>query len=220
MGSPLLTQSATSRVVLKLEQPAAWPAALQTYLGTRHELFLGWETGTSGVPAALYDKAICGLMDALQPYAIRGWHCTRLTDSEIDEIQRNGMQLPNAAMLTRRIESLVEVGQLASATAQQLITKNQAADANRAKYAVVLLLSAPPSGRKRHRALLSTLGRRGIVQFARGRSGHVPRHQLHRNAEPRGSHSAHSIHQIVHWLSTQRRSSFPYQPRLSDEGAG
>src|SRR5262249_54126803 len=31
MGSPLLTQSATSRVVLKLEQPAAWPAALQTH---------------------------------------------------------------------------------------------------------------------------------------------------------------------------------------------
>lgn len=132
MGSPLLTRSATSRVVLKLEQPAAWPAALQTYLGTHHELFLGWETGTSRVPAALYDEAICGLMDALQPYAIRGWHCTRLTDSEIDEIQRNGMQLPNAAMLTRRIESLVEAGQLDSATAQQLIAKNQAADANRA----------------------------------------------------------------------------------------
>ena len=121
-----------SRVLLELEQSASWPTALQMYLGTQHEVFLGRETGTGQVPAALYEQAIRGLMDALQPYAIRGWHCTRLTDPEINEIWRNGMQLPNAAMLTRRIESLVEAGQLDSDIAQQLIGKNQADDANRA----------------------------------------------------------------------------------------
>jgi len=121
-----------SWMLLELEQPAAWPAALQTYLQTQHDLFLGRETGTGRVPAALYDQAIRGLMHALQPYAIRGWHCTRLTDAEINEIQRNGMQLPNAAMLTRRIKSLVEECQLDSDSAQQLIAKNQADDANRA----------------------------------------------------------------------------------------
>ena len=121
-----------SWMLLELEQPAAWPAALQTYLQTQHDLFLGRETGTGRVAPASYDKAICGLMDVLQPYAIRGWHCTRLTDAEINEIQRNGMQLPNAAMLTRRIEALVVAGQLDCHSAQQLIAKNQADEANRA----------------------------------------------------------------------------------------
>jgi hypothetical protein len=121
-----------SQVLLKLEQPAAWPAALQTYLETRHELFLGWETGTGRVAPGSYDNAIYGLIKALQPYAIRGWHCTRLTEAEIDEIYRNGMQLPNAAMLARRIESLVTAGQLPSEIAQRLMAENQADDANRA----------------------------------------------------------------------------------------
>jgi hypothetical protein len=127
-----LTRSAMSRELLKLERPTTWPAPLQTYLETQHDLFLGREIDADRVPAALYDKAIGGLMDALQPYAIRGWHCTRLTDYEIDEIQTNGMLLPNAAMLTRRINALVKAGQLASAIAQQLIAKNQADDPNRA----------------------------------------------------------------------------------------
>jgi hypothetical protein len=104
---------------------------LQSYLETQHELFLRWETGAR-VARGSHDRAITGLTGALQPYAIRGWHCTRLTDAEIDEIQRNGMQLPNAAMLTRRIESLVRAGQLACDIAQRLIAKNQADDGNRA----------------------------------------------------------------------------------------
>ena len=46
-----------------------------------------------------FDKAIYGLRDILQAYEILGWHCTRLTDAEVDEILRDGMELPNAEML-------------------------------------------------------------------------------------------------------------------------
>jgi hypothetical protein len=140
-----------SRMLLKLEQPAAWPASLRTYLETQHDLFLGRETGSGWVPEA-FDQAIWGLMDALQPYAVRGWHCTRLRDAEIKEIQRNGMQLPNAAMLTCRIKCLVDAGELGSDSAQQLIANNQADDANRAN--MLSFCFFPP-----HRAGESGIGR-------------------------------------------------------------
>jgi hypothetical protein len=119
-----------SPVLLELERPTEWPAELRKYLDEHHDLFLGWEART--VTAGAYDNAISGLIDALQPYAIAGWHCTRLTDAEIDDIMRNGMRLPDAAMLARRIDALVEAGQLAHDIAQRLKVENQASDENRA----------------------------------------------------------------------------------------
>ena len=35
-----------------------------------------------------FDKAIYGLRDILPAYEILGWHCTRLTDAETDDILR------------------------------------------------------------------------------------------------------------------------------------
>jgi hypothetical protein len=132
MKSPTLrNRGAVSRALLKLDQPAAWPDELRTYLDAQHDLFLGWESEAGRVTAKSYDRAIYGLMDVLRPYAITGWHCTRLTDAEIDQIQRKGMQLPNGAMLARRIGAVVEAGQLAPDIARRLIAKNQADEASR-----------------------------------------------------------------------------------------
>ena len=55
-------------VLLNLEKPASWPTDLRSYLESRHDLFLGWERG--GAAAHLYDQAISGLIDVLQPV----WH--------------------------------------------------------------------------------------------------------------------------------------------------
>ncbi|MGH6680310.1 MAG: hypothetical protein ACREDL_15595, partial [Bradyrhizobium sp.] len=93
-------------------------------------MFLGWERG--GVAAHLYDQAIYGLIDVLQPYAITGWHCSRLTDAEIRHVLREGMKLPNATMLSRRIDALVGSGDLELDIALRLKEKNQSADTNRA----------------------------------------------------------------------------------------
>ncbi len=117
-------------VVLNLEKPASWPTDLRSYLESRHDLFLGWERG--GVAAHLYDQAISGLIDVLQPYGITGWHCSRLTDAEIRHILREGMQLPNVTMLNRRIDALVASDDLESDIALRLKEKNQSADTNRA----------------------------------------------------------------------------------------
>lgn len=117
-------------VLLNLKKPASWPTDLRSYLESRHDLFLGWERG--GVAAHLYDQAIYGLIDALQPYAVTGWHCSRLTDAEVRHILREGMQLPNATMLNRRIDALVASGDLEPDIALRLKEKNQGADKNRA----------------------------------------------------------------------------------------
>lgn len=78
--------------LLDLRKSASWPMDLRSYLESHHDLFPGWEQG--GVAARLYDQAIYGLIDVLQPYAITGWHCTRLTDAEIHHILRDGMRSP------------------------------------------------------------------------------------------------------------------------------
>lgn len=117
-------------VLLNLRKPASWPADLRSYLESRHDLFLGWERG--GVTAHLYDQAIYGLVDVLQPYAVTGWHCSRLTDTEIRHILGEGMQLPNATMLNSRIDALVASGDLEPDIALRLKEKNQSADTNRA----------------------------------------------------------------------------------------
>ena len=86
---------------------------LRSYLDARHDLFLGWERGE--VAAPVYDQAIYGLIDVLQPYVITGWHCSRLTDAEIQHILRERMQLPNASTLNSRIDALLasrELGRL------------------------------------------------------------------------------------------------------------
>lgn len=117
-------------MLLNLKKPASWPTDLRSYLQSRHDLFLGWERG--GVAAHLYDGAIYGLIDVLQPYAITGWHCSRLTDAEIRHILREGMQLPNATMLNHRIDALVASGDFEPEIALRLKQKNQSADTNRA----------------------------------------------------------------------------------------
>ena len=59
--------------LLDLNGPALWPVDFPAYLDARHDLFLGWENGNVAGP--VYDKAIYGLIDVLQPFAITGWHC-------------------------------------------------------------------------------------------------------------------------------------------------
>ena len=147
-----------ARTSLVLDCPPSWPAELRTYLDEHHDLFLEWETKKQaqvsdqlqcsppwrryGRPAQAldkakvlgqaYDRALSGLRNALQAYEILGWHCTRLTDAEVDEILHSGMQLPNAAMLARRIDALEGTDLIAPDVARRLMSENQAAEEYRA----------------------------------------------------------------------------------------
>ena len=118
--------------LLELDRPKAWPPELCAYLGEHYDLFLGSETRRNNPSARAYDSALHGLMDILQPYVILGWHCTRLTAAEADDVLRSGMQMPDAAMLERRIDALVESKEITPDLAYRLKSKNQSDEKNRA----------------------------------------------------------------------------------------
>ncbi len=118
--------------LMYLEAPDSWPVDLRDYLDRHHRLFLDWETKSAKVAPYTYDQAIYGLRDALRPYAIKGWHCTRLTNAEIANIISTGMQLSDAAMLNRRIDALLIAGLVTEYIADRLKAQNQVDESNRA----------------------------------------------------------------------------------------
>jgi hypothetical protein len=118
--------------LFNLEDPGSWPEPVTSHLDRSYDLFLDWETRSRSVDVLAYDTAIQALVDALRLYAIVGWHCTRLTEAEINCILSEGMRLPDPTTLEERIEALVADGEIPSEIALRLKTKNQSGDWNRA----------------------------------------------------------------------------------------
>jgi hypothetical protein len=128
-----MTQPNAAPELVNLEQPETWPPPIANFLEAHHKLFLDWESGgDENVSPLQYDRAIYAIEDVLRPYAIKGWHCTRLTDAEIEAVLADGMLLPDERMLSRRIDALVHDGTIPATTAVILKSKNQAHEENRA----------------------------------------------------------------------------------------
>lgn len=127
--------------VINVERPETWPKPLADFFKVHRQLFLDW--GIGNVSSQRYDCALYALGDILCGYAIRGWHCTRLTDAEIEAIRIGGMQLPDENMLARRIDTLVDSGCITPAVAAALKSKNLAHEENRAD--MVWFCFYPPS---------------------------------------------------------------------------
>lgn len=123
---------AASPILIDLKNPADWPPAVREWLVEHSELFLQWDRDASRVGAKVYDRAIEALRELLQPFALRGWHCTRLTDEEVEGVRTNGILLPDLNMLHRRIDALVQKGLVDRNLGELLKTRNQAAEKNRA----------------------------------------------------------------------------------------
>ena len=118
--------------LLDLDCPDSWPGEVLAYLAEYCDLFRRWTTGRGEVPAHDFDEAIHGLRHALAPYRILGWHCTRLTDAERDDVLLNGMRLLDAALLIRRIGALVTASEIAPDLGRRLALENEAAKDYRA----------------------------------------------------------------------------------------
>jgi hypothetical protein len=138
-----MNQQKSPRIIIELERVETWPTDLLAYLSTHYEVFLRWEADQDRPDAATYDEAVYGLIDVLQPYALVGWHCTRLTGHETAKIIAEGMELPNAEMLTRRIEAATDQGLLSAIVAERIKAKNQAHEPNRA--GMIWFCFFPPS---------------------------------------------------------------------------
>lgn len=121
----------TKSTTIILSDELTWPSVVLDCLNKHHDIFYLGEDILEGVkqevlPARQYDFAHEELYKALLPFHLKGYHCTRLTESEILNITNDGTILPNLDFLTRRIDTLVSCGILTSEIANRLKTENEA----------------------------------------------------------------------------------------------
>jgi len=121
-----------------LSDESTWPPELLAALEQRRAVFLDKELrATKAKPSGVWDwqkwdAAIYEMCEIMRPFTLRGYHCTRLTEAEIEEIKVMGMSPPNHYMLKARITALVKSGVLSPSISRRLLAKNQAKERNRA----------------------------------------------------------------------------------------
>jgi hypothetical protein len=132
-----------------LDDEATWPQEVVGVLERNRELFDDWHGPVSEArvwvrepddplrdprfSARQYDQAIGQLEELLHPHTLEGgYHCTRLTESEIETIRRQGLQLQSGTSLGTRIRTLQSEGVIDAEVAAALISSNQADAVNRA----------------------------------------------------------------------------------------
>ncbi len=136
-------------MLLELEQ--TWPKELLAFLDGKYEMLMKhaqheekvnkqYLAPENNLPMALMplnpflkqkEQAASSVLDLLQSSTLRGWHCTRLTQPEVEHITQNGMQLPNLEMLENRIYQLQADGIISDTIAMRLKTENHANDQSR-----------------------------------------------------------------------------------------
>jgi hypothetical protein len=112
-------------LLLNLDQPDLWPDTLKTTLAEVRPIMRAWELDLPAKDTADFDRAITALGDALCRHSIRGWHCTRLTDDEVADIEANGVAPLSAALIERRIAAQVQRGTLPVAVGDALRAAHQ-----------------------------------------------------------------------------------------------
>ena len=117
--------------VLDLSNPDSWPAALRDVLAQLRPTFTDWELEAHRRTPGAYDTATQTLGEALQSYALRGYHFTRLTKDEVAGVIKSGMALSGTGLLLRRIAAQVATGGISAADAAIFLAKNQAHERNR-----------------------------------------------------------------------------------------
>lgn len=123
--------------VIVMADESTWPSDIVNYLTENHDVFFSWEARRNnqyGVQCDVrsYDRVSGQLRELLNQYLLHGYHCTRLTENEIDVIRANGMSLPNGEFLKKRIQALITDQLISTQIAEQLIKRNQADEKYRA----------------------------------------------------------------------------------------
>lgn len=121
--------SVDRREIIALDKPDTWPSDVMAVLDRHHDALRSHEVGPL---SNCFDAAIYCIVDALQPYSVVGWHCTRLAEHEVEDIKANGMALLDTDLVSRRIGAAVQAGLLTVPHADRLRSTNQAAERYRA----------------------------------------------------------------------------------------
>lgn len=97
---------------LILKYPSKWPSALLNFLKQNQSIFHKWENDRNNINVIEFDIKYQELRRILDLYYLVGWHCTRLTDYEIINIKTYGMVTPSLDFLSKRIENLIDLGEI------------------------------------------------------------------------------------------------------------
>ncbi|UXA59858.1 hypothetical protein M0D48_12455 [Xanthomonas prunicola] len=117
--------------LLDANNPASWPEGLQQVIDRLRPVFRAWDQDLPEKAARAFDEAMQQLGDVLSPFAIRGFHFTRLTDDEAAGIRTSGLEVLSTNLIARRLAAQVEQGALTTDQAAHLLKTNQVGDANR-----------------------------------------------------------------------------------------
>ena len=118
-------------IVISIEDETSWPTELVSFFDANNDIFYSRET-SKGYDYRMHDIAILNLEEILNNYLLHGYHCTRLTEREINRILKTGMSLPSLVTLNNRIQELVEDGIITEDIANRLKSTNQADEESRA----------------------------------------------------------------------------------------
>lgn len=138
-------------MTVNLSSIETWPTAVLRYLDSEREVLLEHARmekermeihlnskpyrSLIEIPGSTFhrewERAALAVLDLLSSIDLTGWHCTRLTDCEVEDIQANGISLPSRGFLQDRIRRLSDRGLIDDRVAERLIVENQADDTNR-----------------------------------------------------------------------------------------
>ena len=104
--------------LLQIERPESWPEDL------KHSL-----EQAGGLPI---DNGVRVIERALKRYTIEGWHCTRLTDTEVDTIRERGLYPTSEEMLKHRLKEVTAKGIITNEIQNRLLARNGANEEARA----------------------------------------------------------------------------------------
>ncbi len=125
---------------------STWPQHLIDFLDKHFDVLMGYEQHDAKVmqdylhpdnklPMAFmpanpfaeeYESITLEIENLLQSETLLGWHCTRLTEYEVEKIQQEGMLLPSLELLKNRISCLQNKGLISTQIANRLKSENRA----------------------------------------------------------------------------------------------
>lgn len=110
--------------LISLSNPTSWPSEVLDFLFASEDVLRGWYDDTGRTPAGQFDSTVYAFRPLIAPLAIGGFHCTRLTDAEQANIVADGLGLPDAQMLERRVAALLASGQVDQVFANRLVSSH------------------------------------------------------------------------------------------------
>lgn len=107
------------------DRPDSWSEPLREKLIASRRWSEPWFNESPG-RAGNYDQLHEFLTPEVRRYALRGWHCTRLLDAEVQDILKDGLQVLSEDLLIKRIDAAQAAGDLANEVAARLRVGHQA----------------------------------------------------------------------------------------------